>query len=131
MFILWLYVLASLCEIIIVILYFCGSLVSIICVIDKWAVPMYNCQNVQENHFYRFVSMPTLSISLPDSLNQFVQQQMAAWVDTIKNLEEKLLKGLHRGETEPWTDESKERIWQEAQRRLEQKRAGTAMECVE
>ena len=116
--------------------------------------------------------MPTLSISLPDSLNQFVQQQlverqfadasdyirqliqaeieetewkawtkkqdsddgglepwpesvhrrMAAQVDTIENLEEKLLKGLRSGEAEPWSKESKERIWQEAQRRVNQRK---------
>ena len=124
--------------------------------------------------------MPTLSISLPDSLNQFVQQQlverqfadasdyirqliqaeieetewkawtkkqdsdggglepwpesvhrrMAAQVDTIENLEEKLLEGLYSGEAESVDQAFWDDIDRQVERRLEQKRARTAMERV-
>jgi len=124
--------------------------------------------------------MPTLSISLPDSLNQFMQQQLAerqlvdasdyirqliqaeieemewqtwtkkqdnddgglepwpesvhrriaAQVDTIENLEEKLLEGLHSGEAELVDQAFWDDIDRQVERRLEQKRARTAMERV-
>jgi hypothetical protein len=77
--------------------------------------------------------MQTISINLPDSLNDFVQRQAAeqgidAYFETIlreqarDKLEAELIKGIESGFGEPITPEYWQKIREEGQRRLAQKK---------